>query len=87
MQHFEDFVAGHFQHRARDILVACKVYMEGAPVGSVNDGAHDDVGDQDNDGKHRSSDFKSTLAKLMNMLITNFTKNGSTDIEQFRLPA
>lgn len=61
--------------------------MEGAPVGSVNDGARDDAGAQDDDGKRRSSDFKSTLAKMINMLITNFTKNGSTDIEQFRLLA
>ncbi|KAG2717329.1 hypothetical protein I3760_03G170500 [Carya illinoinensis] len=86
-KYFEDFVAGHFQHRARDILVACKAYMEGAPVGSLNDGARDDAGAQDDDGKRRSSDFKSTLAKMINMLITNFTKNGSTDIEQFRLLA
>lgn len=57
--------------------------MEGAPVGFVvNDGAEDNVG-----GDNKSIEFRTKLAKMMNMLVTSFAKNGSTDIEQFRLPA
>lgn len=83
MQHFEDFVFSHFRGRARDILAACIAYTEGAPVGFVDtDGAQDNVG-----GDHKSIEFRSKIGKMMNMLITSFTKNGSTDIEQFRLPA
>lgn len=81
-KHFEDFVAAHFRDCARNVLAACKAYAEGAHVGSaVEDGA------QDKAVKRKPSEFKSTITKMMNMLITNFTKNGSTDIEQFRPPA
>ncbi|XP_059450345.1 putative ubiquitin-conjugating enzyme E2 38 [Corylus avellana] len=101
---FEDFVASHFRRRARDILAACKAYMEGAPVGFVdNEGAQDNAGGDPKSiefkskvdkmmnmmpgGDPKSIEFKSKLGKMMNMLVTSFTKNGSTDIEQFRLPA
>ncbi|KAE8075938.1 hypothetical protein FH972_014618 [Carpinus fangiana] len=101
-KHFEDFVASHFRIRARNILAACKAYMEGAPVGFV-EGAEDNAGGDPKSiefkskvdkmmnmmpgGDPKSIEFKSKLGKMMNLLVTSFTKNGSTDIEQFRLPA
>lgn len=87
MQHFEDFVAAHFRDCARNILAACKAYTEGVPVGSAAVGTVIEDVVQDKAGKRKSIDFKSTLSKMMKMLITNFAKNGSTDIEQFQLPA
>ncbi|KAK7845068.1 putative ubiquitin-conjugating enzyme e2 25 [Quercus suber] len=86
-KHFEDFVAAHFRDCARNILAACKAYTEGVPVGSAAVGSVMEDVVQDKAGKRKSVDFKSTLSKMMNMLITNFAKNGSTDIEQFQLPA
>jgi ubiquitin-conjugating enzyme E2 O len=78
LQHFEDFVFSHFRSRAHTILAACKAYTEGAPVGFVdNDGAQDNVG-----GDNRSIEFRSKLGKMMSMLITCFTKNGSTDTRE-----
>ncbi|KAL5864878.1 hypothetical protein ACOSQ3_002392 [Xanthoceras sorbifolium] len=84
-QHFEDLVADHFRNRARDILITCKAYMEGAVVGSVvvKDG-NPEVGEVE---KSSIRDFKSKVGQMMNFLITNFTKNGSTDCEQFRTSA
>ncbi|KAK9284363.1 hypothetical protein L1049_023534 [Liquidambar formosana] len=81
-RHFEDLVAGHFRNRAHDILVACKAYTEGVPVGSV-------VGVQGHNEVERngSSDFRAAVTRMINMLVTNFTKNGSKDCEQFRVPA
>lgn len=78
LQHFEDLVAGHFWKRAHDILLACKAYMEGALVGSnVNDEAK----------KSRvSGEFKANVAIMMNKLVTSFTRNGSSDCDQFLPP-
>jgi len=88
LQHFEDFVAAHFRDCARNILAACKAYTEGVPVGSAAVGTVIEDVVQDKAGKrNKSNDFKSTLSKMMNLLITNFAKNGSTDIEQFHLSA
>lgn len=72
---------GHFRNRAHNILAACKAYTEGTLVGSVSGDAAQNV---ENSG---SKQFKSSVARMMNMLITNFTKNGSTDCEQFRVGA
>lgn len=80
MQYFEDFVAEHFRIRAHKILRACKAYVEGAKVGSVITGSVEN----DSSELQSSSVFRATLSKMMNLLITNFTKNGSTDCEQFR---
>ncbi|VVA36356.1 PREDICTED: probable ubiquitin-conjugating enzyme [Prunus dulcis] len=80
-KYFEDFVLGHFRNRAHNILAACKAYTEGTLVGSVSEDAAQNV---ENSG---SKQFKSSVARMMNMLITNFTKNGSTDCEQFRVGA
>lgn len=81
-QHFEDLVAYHFRNRAHDILVSCKAYMEGAVVGTVV--VKDGVIEGGKVEKGGSSLFKTKVGQMMNILITNFTKNGSTDCEQFR---
>lgn len=82
-QHFENLVAGHFRVHGRDILAACKAYMEGAPVGSVTKGQAPDIKAVE---KSRSREFKEAVARMMNGLVTNFTKYGAQDYEQFRLP-
>ncbi|XP_028080304.1 putative ubiquitin-conjugating enzyme E2 38 [Camellia sinensis] len=80
-KHFEDFVTGHFRLRAHDILSACKAYMAGAEVGS----ADEEVQDTDKAEKNQTCEFKAAIARMMNSLVTNFSKNGSKDCEQFRL--
>lgn len=81
LQHFEDLVAGHFLQQAHQILLSCKAYIDGALVGSnVNDRAGSQVPDAS------TRNFKISVIRMMNMLITSFTKNGSTDCEQYRLP-
>ncbi|KAL0001221.1 hypothetical protein SO802_015002 [Lithocarpus litseifolius] len=82
-KHFEDFVMGHFRNRARDILVACKAYMEGAQVGSlVKGGVQDvDVGD-----RSCSKRFKDSLAGYVDMLVKAFTQIGAEGCEIFQSP-
>ncbi|KAA8526378.1 hypothetical protein F0562_008419 [Nyssa sinensis] len=80
-KHFEDFVAGHFRVRAHDILSACKAYMEGTEVGSVEKGVQNT-----NEEKSNSNEFKQAVARMMNGLVSSFIKKGATDCEQFRLP-
>ncbi|XP_038713917.1 probable ubiquitin-conjugating enzyme E2 25 isoform X2 [Tripterygium wilfordii] len=99
-KYFEEFVANHFRNRALDILVACKAYREGATVGTivVRDGIPfvNEVGKSYSGDEFKactigvvkksiSREFLSSLGKMINILITNFTKNGSTDCEQFRV--
>ncbi|XVF01996.1 hypothetical protein REPUB_Repub04eG0138200 [Reevesia pubescens] len=81
-KHFEDFVAGHFRNRARDIVVACQAYKEGATVGSVV--VKDGVPDANNIEKGSSEEFKGTMPKMINALVKEFVKNGSTDCEQLQ---
>lgn len=70
---------GHFRNRAHNILAACKAYSEGTLVGSaIGDGAQNGV---ESSG---SREFRSSVARMMNTLVTYFTRNGSTDCEQFR---
>ncbi|XP_021298011.1 putative ubiquitin-conjugating enzyme E2 38 isoform X1 [Herrania umbratica] len=81
-KHFEAFVAGHFRKCARDIMVACQAYKEGAKVGSVV--VKDGVPDPDKIEKGSSEDFKGTMQKMINLVVKEFVKNGSTDCEQFQ---
>lgn len=85
LQHFEGFVAQHFRNHALDILITCKAYLEGAVIGSVvvKDGKAE-VGQMD---KRSIGVFKSKVDQWMNILITNFVRNGSPDCEQFRTVA
>ncbi|KAK2383983.1 putative ubiquitin-conjugating enzyme E2 [Trifolium repens] len=76
-KHFEDFVAGHFRLKARDILTACRAYAEGGPVGSV---LHNSAPTKN------QKEFQSAVSRMMNTLIAFFTKNGSTNCEDFRSP-
>ncbi|XP_042465606.1 putative ubiquitin-conjugating enzyme E2 38 [Zingiber officinale] len=66
--HFGDFVAGHFRDRGRTILVSCKAYMDGAQVGCV-------VGE--GEFKSCSTTFKTSLQRLFEDLLTEFTIKGA----------
>ncbi|KAE9585193.1 hypothetical protein Lal_00017841 [Lupinus albus] len=79
-KHFEDFVVGHFYNRARDILVACKAYMEGAQVGCLVKGGVQDVDEGD---KTCSKQFKDSLTGYVNMIVTEFAKIG---VKHLQLP-
>lgn len=84
MQHFEDFVVGHFRDRAHDILVACKAYMDGAQVGCLVKGGVQDVDEGD---KSCSQRFKDSLAGHMPMLVKEFMQIGVEDCEKYLSPA
>ncbi|KAJ9550220.1 hypothetical protein OSB04_014265 [Centaurea solstitialis] len=75
-RHFEDLVVGHFRSRAHTILSACRAYMEGVEVGSKVDGG---------EKKGGSKSFKASVAKMVNGLVSNFSRYGATDCEQFRV--
>ncbi|KAL2457964.1 putative ubiquitin-conjugating enzyme E2 38 [Forsythia ovata] len=78
-KHFEDFVTGHFRAHAHDILSACRAYMDGAVVGSLVKGKIQDGGK-----KSTSPEFGAAIRRMINGLISNFTKIGAEDCEQFR---
>ncbi|XP_054808304.1 putative ubiquitin-conjugating enzyme E2 38 isoform X2 [Prosopis cineraria] len=82
-EHFEGFVAGHFQNRATNILSACKSYVDGNAVGSV---AHNLDQSRKSTTDNSKSEFQSAVSRMMNTLIAFFTRNGSTDCEEFRIP-
>ena len=79
LQHFEDFVAGHFRKQGRVILVACRAYMGGAQVASV---IKDEVQCVDEDDKTPITRFKVTLKKLFEELLMEFTVKGA-DCDEF----
>lgn len=83
MQHFEDLVLGHFYNRARDILVACKAYMDGAQVGCLVKGGVQDVDEGD---KSCSQRFKTSVADHVPMIVAEFTRIGVKDCERFISP-
>lgn len=72
MQHFEALVEEHFRGRSQHILMACKAYMEGAPVGYA-------FGHGKTEGenlKGSSTGFKIMLAKLLPKLVEAFAEKG-----------
>ncbi|KAI3718458.1 hypothetical protein L6452_19330 [Arctium lappa] len=77
-KHFEELVGGHFRSRAHSILLACKGYMEGVPVGCTSD-------DKIPNEKSGSKSFKAAVGKLMNGLISNLSRYGVTNCEQYRV--
>ncbi|XP_015573909.1 probable ubiquitin-conjugating enzyme E2 26 isoform X2 [Ricinus communis] len=81
-KYFEDFVICHFYIRAHDILVACKAYLDGATVGTV--AVKDGIAEINKAEMKASSEFRVTLEKTFNALITNFTKFGSIDCGKFQ---
>ncbi|KAL6197157.1 hypothetical protein ACLB2K_032769 [Fragaria x ananassa] len=76
--HFEVLVMEHFTRRSENILMACKAYMEGVPIGCA-------VDFQKTDDKHSmgsSTGFKIMLAKLFQKLVESFSAKG-IDCSQF----
>jgi len=78
-KNFEDFVAGHFRKYGRNILVACRAYLEGAQVGCL---AGDGVQDVDEGDKSCSVRFKQSLKRLFEELLMEFTVKGA-DTDKF----
>ncbi|KAI7730646.1 hypothetical protein M8C21_029073 [Ambrosia artemisiifolia] len=77
-KHFEELVVGHFCSRAHVILSACRAYMEGVQVGStVNGGTPDD--------KSGSNQFKAAVGRMVNGLVSNFSRYGATNCDQYRV--
>ncbi|KAL3848637.1 hypothetical protein ACJIZ3_010519 [Penstemon smallii] len=79
-KHFEEFVVGHFCKHARNILVSCKAYLEGAQVGCLVKGGVQDVDEGD---KSCSQEFKKNLAGFIITLVNAFTKIGAKDCQEF----
>ncbi|KAF6152792.1 hypothetical protein GIB67_004621 [Kingdonia uniflora] len=95
--HFEDLVAGYFRERAQGILLACKAYIEGAPVGSLVRGV---VHKSSKGGKSGSFNIKISAGKklpsyvkpinlkkdlddVIRCLLPAFIQNGAKDCDQF----
>ncbi|KAK9075498.1 hypothetical protein SSX86_003822 [Deinandra increscens subsp. villosa] len=76
--HFEELVVGHFSSRAHVILSACRAYMGGVQVGSTVSG----VNSADKSG---SKPFKAAVGRMINGLVSNFSRSGATDCEQYRV--
>ncbi|XP_059437350.1 probable ubiquitin-conjugating enzyme E2 24 [Corylus avellana] len=82
-KHFEALVEDHFKRRSQHILMACKAYMEGAPVGcAFGCGKTDNVENLTGN----STGFKIMLAKLLPKLVEAFADRGM-DYSQFIEPA
>lgn len=78
LQHFEELVGCHFRTRAHAILSACRAYMEGVPVGSITD-------EKIPNERSGSRSFQAAVARMLNGLISNFSRSGATDCDQFRV--
>ncbi|KAL2245900.1 probable ubiquitin-conjugating enzyme E2 25 [Sesamum indicum] len=77
---FEAFVLGHFCKHARDILVSCKAYMDGAQVGCLGNGGVQDVDEGD---KSSSQYFRGSLARFITVLVNTFREIGAKNCEEF----
>lgn len=77
-KHFEALVEEHFGQRAQHILLACKAYSEGAPIGC----AFESVKTMHQNQKGTSTGFRIMLAKLLPKLIEAFSGKG-IDCSQF----
>ncbi|KAJ7538473.1 hypothetical protein O6H91_11G049400 [Diphasiastrum complanatum] len=76
-KHFEELIQYHFKARGSHILLACKAYLSGAPVGSFAD-APITSPKAGNDFQNNSSEgFKLMLAKLVPRLATAFSEAGA----------
>lgn len=62
-----------------DILKACRSYAEGGPVGSVLHNTR-----SINASAKNQKEFQSTVSRMMNTLVAFFSKNGSTNCEEYR---
>ncbi|KAF7803454.1 putative ubiquitin-conjugating enzyme E2 24 [Senna tora] len=72
---FEALVEEHFSQCAQHILLACKAYSEGAPIGRA-------FGTEHENQKGTSMGFKIMLAKLLPKLVEAFSDKG-IDCSQF----
>ncbi|KAM7263971.1 hypothetical protein ACFE04_001654 [Oxalis oulophora] len=79
--HFEALVEEHFARRSQSIMLACKAYLEGVPVGCTFDCEEIKLGNS----KSNSTGFKIMLEKLFPMLLEAFTNKG-IDCSQFVQP-
>lgn len=71
-KHFEALVEEHFSKRSESILMACKSYMEGAPVGCAFG-----YGETKEESlKECSTGFKIMLAKVLPKLVEAFSDKG-----------
>lgn len=73
-EHFEALVEEHFRQRSKHILVACKAYLEGAPIGGEKS--------EHENQKGTSTGFKIMLGKLLPKLAEAFSDKG-IDCSQF----
>lgn len=74
--HFEEFVGEHFKQRGPSILKACLAYMQGAPVGSLEDDGS--VSSLSNKEMEQSTvGFRLMLAKILPRLIAAFKEVGA----------
>nr|XP_043623517.1 probable ubiquitin-conjugating enzyme E2 24 [Erigeron canadensis]XP_043623518.1 probable ubiquitin-conjugating enzyme E2 24 [Erigeron canadensis] len=71
-KHFEELVEEHFSKRCVHILMACKAYLEGVPIGCAFESQNLDPELQ----KVNSTGFKIMLSKLVPKLIEAFTARG-----------
>jgi ubiquitin-conjugating enzyme E2 O len=78
-KHYEALVEEHFSRRSQYILMACKSYMEGAPVGC------DAEFGQNEHQKGGSTGFKIMLGKLFVKLLEAFSGKG-INCSQFTIP-
>ncbi|CAI9107245.1 OLC1v1006562C1 [Oldenlandia corymbosa var. corymbosa] len=79
--HFEELVAGHFSRRGRDILVACKSYIDdGAQVGCLVKGVVQDAG---NDVTKCSDSFRNQLAGYITTIVEAFKTVNVKDCDEF----
>jgi ubiquitin-conjugating enzyme E2 O len=79
LQHFEDFIAGHFRKYGRNVLVACKAYLDGAQVGCLVGNGVQDVDEGD---KSCSLKFKTSLKRLFEELLKELAVKGA-DCDKF----
>uniref|UniRef100_A0A0R0G8J6 E2 ubiquitin-conjugating enzyme n=1 Tax=Glycine max TaxID=3847 RepID=A0A0R0G8J6_SOYBN len=77
-KHFEALVEEHFRQRSKHILLACKAYLEGAPIGC----AFGDGKTEHENQKGTSTGFKLMLSKLFPKLVEAFSDKG-IDCSQF----
>ncbi|XP_020994661.1 probable ubiquitin-conjugating enzyme E2 24 [Arachis duranensis] len=71
-KHFEALLEEHFRKRSKHILLACKAYIEGAPIGCGFECAKTELETQ----KGTSTGFKIMLSKILPKLVEAFSDMG-----------
>ncbi|XP_052181726.1 probable ubiquitin-conjugating enzyme E2 24 isoform X2 [Diospyros lotus] len=71
-KHFESFIEDHFSKHAKNILLACKAYMEGARVGCAFGYKKSEQENQ----QGSSTGFKIMLSKVLPKLVEAFSHKG-----------